>query len=258
MTDDVLLIEDRNRVRTITLNRPDALNSFNEVQYHAVAKALDDAADDDGVACVVITGAGRAFCAGQDLSEMGQPQNHNENTERGFPTFMSALDSFSKPLIAAVNGLGIGIGLTMLPYCDFVLIAESARLRAPFTQLGVTAEAGSTFMLPLTIGTRHTADILYTSRWINAQEAAEMGLAGEVLPDDGLMGRVRELADVIAAQPIASLKITKTLLVESRLAAARAARAKEDDLFATLSGGPANQEALAAFKEKRNPDFSKL
>lgn len=255
---DVIKIDNDGKVRTITFNRPDKLNAFNDALYDAVRDALYAANDDPGVAVVILTGEGRAYCAGMDLGDMDNRPVYPEGEEHGFNPFMTALETFSKPLIAAVNGVGVGIGLTMLPYCDAVVIDEKARLRAPFVHLGVVAEAASTYLLPLTIGPANTADILFTARFISAENAVEIGLAREMVPHGQSLARAKELAAEIAKGPVASLQATKRLLIEKRLEHCRAARARENEEFGKLEGGPANKEALKAFAEKRAPDFSKL
>lgn len=141
--ESLVAAETEGRVRTLTLNRPDRLNAFNDALYDAFASALRDAADDPQVAVVIVTGAGRAFSAGQDLGELGNRPQYSDGNAHGFQPFMDTLQTFPKPLIAAVNGIGVGIGLTMLLHCDYVFMANSARLRAPFVSLGVTAEAAS-------------------------------------------------------------------------------------------------------------------
>jgi enoyl-CoA hydratase/carnithine racemase len=258
MTDTILKTADEGRVRILTLNRPAQLNSMNDALYDALAHALTLAAADPGVAVVILTGEGRAFCAGQDLAEMENRPTYPPGEVHGFTPFMDALDAFEKPLIAAVNGLGVGIGLTLLPYCDFVVMDEAARLRAPFVTLGVTAEAGSTLLLPALVGWSNAADILYTGRWIDAPTALQMGLVREVAPAGQVLDRARAIASQIAPNPVVSLVATKRLLCIARLDAARAARAREDAVFRGLEGGPANLEALAAFREKRPADFTGL
>ncbi len=258
MTSNVLRVENVRRVRLLTLDRPAALNAFNDDLYDAVGEALTTAAASPDVAVVVVTGEGRAFSAGQDLAELDQPPRHEDGAPHGFPPFIETLESFPKPLIAAVNGIGVGIGLTMLPHCDLVLIADEARLRAPFVSLGVTAEAGSTHLLPAAIGWQETAHLLYTASWIDAGQAVELGLAWRSLPRERLLEEALEVAGEIAAMPIASLVGTKKLLLDARLGAVRAARERENVTFGRLARGPANREAIAAFREKRNPDFSQL
>ena len=254
----VLEIEDRERVRILTLDRPGTLNAFNDDLYDAVGDALLDAAERSDVAVVLLTGRGRAFTAGQDLAELKEPRRHDDGRRHGFGPFIEAVETFPKPLIAAVNGLAVGIGLTILPHCDVVLVGENARLRAPFVGLGVTAEAGSTVLLPATIGWQATAQLFYTAEWLDAARAVDLGLALRSVPDDHLFDEAIALAGDIAAMPIASLVGTKQLLLDARLAAVRAARSREDKTFASLVGGPANREALAAFGERRDPDFTNL
>jgi enoyl-CoA hydratase/carnithine racemase len=254
----MLKIEDHGRARLLTLDRPAALNAFNDDLYDALTDALRDAADHPDVAVVVLTGNGRAFSAGQDLGELGQPRAHGDDLPHGFAPFIETVEAFPKPLLAAVNGLGIGIGLTILPHCDLVFISEDARLRAPFAPLGVTIEAGGSMLLPATVGWANTAHLVYTGSWIDADRAVEIGLAWKKFPADRLLAETLAVASEIAAMPIASLVTTKRLLLASRLEAVRSARDRENAAFAKLVGGPANREAIAAFQEKREPDFSRL
>ncbi len=253
-----MTIEDRGRVRVLTLDRPEALNAFNDDLYDAVRGGLQGAAEHPELAVVILTGRGRAFSAGQDLGELGNPRRHDDGQPHGFGPFIEALEAFPKPLIAAVNGIGVGIGLTLLPHCDLVLIAEDARLRAPFASLGVTVEAGNSYLLPATIGWGEAAHLLYTASWIDAAKAVEIGLAWKLTPKGQVLDEALELAQEIAAMPIASLVATKKLLLDARLDAIRAARNRENVSFGRLVGGPANREAIAAFRERREADFSKL
>jgi enoyl-CoA hydratase/carnithine racemase len=209
MTDDLLRINDEKRVRRLTLNRPQALNAFNDALYAAVTRALKESAADGDVAVVVLTGKGRAFSAGQDLGELADGRSHEERMDAGFRDFIETVEAFPKPLIAAVNGIGVGIGLTLLPHCDFVLMAESARLKAPFVSLGVSAEAGSSFLLPATIGAAATAKLFYTGDWLEAPEAVACGLAQALVPDAELQAAANALAAKIAAMPVAALGPTR-------------------------------------------------
>jgi enoyl-CoA hydratase/carnithine racemase len=255
---DVLRIDNHGRVRVLTLNRPDALNAFNDALYTALGKALADAAAAADVAVVVITGTGRAFSAGQDLAELYDGRSHEQRQLDGFGPFIRALESFPKPLMAAVNGLGIGIGMTMLPHCDLVLVSETARLRAPFAALGLTAEASSSSLLPQRMGWQAAAHALFSARWLDADEAVRTGMAYRKCADADLMAQTLVLAAEMAAMPVASLVATKRLMLDARLPLSQAARAREDAAFGPLVGGPANREAVAAFGEKRKPDFTGL
>jgi enoyl-CoA hydratase/carnithine racemase len=243
-------------VRTLTLNRPEVRNAFNRRQYRELRDALRDAAGDDAVRAVILTGAPGAFTAGQDLGEMSAPPDGRG--EYPFGACMDQVIAFDKPLIAAVNGVGVGLGLTILLHCDLVCIAQGARLRVPFVSLGVVPEAASSYLLPLAVGSQHAAEILFTADWVTSARAVEIGLAARELPSDELMPAVRELAARIAANPLGALRHTKRLLRVCRLDAVRAARAREDAAFRERVGTPENVEAIRAFFEKREPDFSNL
>ena len=154
--------------------------------------------------------------------------------------------------------MGVGIGVTMLPHCDFVLISEDARLRAPFATLGVTVEAANSYLLPQLVGWTNAAHILYTAEWFDADQCIKMGLAWRKTSAQELMPEVDKLARQIAAMPIDSLVHTKKLVLAPRLAEVEAARKREIAAFADLVGAPANREAIQAFKEKRPADFTNL
>ena len=163
------ILEDLNDgVLVLTLNRPERKNAFDETMWRETRDALADAQRDDAVRCVIVTGAGEAFSAGQDLGQMAA---RPDNEPPGFPGFMDRLVAFDKPLLAAVNGVGVGIGLTMLLHCDVVWMAEEARLRAPFVPLGVVPEAASSYLLPLQLGHQRAAEMLFLADWIDAQRA---------------------------------------------------------------------------------------
>jgi len=257
-----LLVEDHDGVRVLTLNRPDALNAFNTHLYDRCAAAFHEASARDDIACVVLTGTGRAFSAGQDLGEMAGidpgAAGGADDPGPGFPRFIDTVAAFEKPLLAAVNGLGVGIGLTVLLHCDVVLMAAGARLRAPFVPLGVVPEAAGSLLMPLVMGGQPAAVALYTGDWISADDAVACGLALRVVEPDALLRETLDLADRIARMPVSSLVETKRLVIAGRIDAIRAARTREDTVFARIVGAPANVEALTAFLEKREPDFRQL
>jgi enoyl-CoA hydratase/carnithine racemase len=259
----VLRIDDNDGVRLLTLNRPEALNAFDTPLYDACALAFREASARDDIACVVLTGTGRAFSAGQDLGEMSRIDptggaRADGDAGPGFPRFIDTVAAFEKPLIAAVNGLGVGIGLTVLLHCDLVLIARGARLRAPFVPLGVVPEAAGSLLMPAVMGNQHAALALYTGEWITADDAVACGLALAVVEPDALLPDTMDIANRIAKMPVSSLVETKRLVLAGRIDAIRAARAREDQAFARMVGAPANLEALTAFLEKREPDFRAL
>ena len=243
-------------VLTLTWNRPRRKNAFDEPMWRDARDALREARDDDRVRAVVVTGAGEAFSAGQDLGEMAAPPRTAEGP--AFPSFMDELVAFDKPLLAAVNGVGVGIGLTMLLHCDIVWIANEARLRAPFVTLGVVPEAASSYLFPLQLGHQRAAELLYTAEWIDAARAVQLGIASRALPRETLLPGILALATRIAAQPLGALRHTKRLLLTVRAEGIGAARAREDAAFRVRVGSPENVEALKAFLEKRPADFSRV
>lgn len=255
-----LTVSDDSRVRTLVLDRPDALNAFNEALYDATAEALLAAAEDPGVAVVLITGAGRAFSAGTDLLEMHRMATDPdfERGTHGFLGLVDALVEFPKPLIVAVNGIGLGIGATILGFADLAFMSSTARLKCPFTSLGVAPEAASSYLFPALVGRQAAAWALLSSEWISAEEALDMGLVWRVCDPEQLLGTAHEHAALLAARPISSLVAVKRTMTEPHRAAIREARDRENAAFAELMGGPANLEALSAFAEGRQPDFTGL
>jgi len=249
-----VLAERDGAVLILTLNRPRQRNAFNRQMWHEARDALRDAQDEPDVHAVVVTGAGGAFSAGQDLGEMTGGAGDGDP---GFGPFMDRLCIFDKPLLAAVNGVGVGIGLTLLLHCDVVYIADGARLRAPFVTLGVVPEAASSYLLPVTLGWQRAADVLFTADWIDAARAVELGLASRRCAPDDLLPALRAAAARIAAQPPEAVRHTKRLLLATRSEQIRAARAREDAAFVERVGSPENLEAVMAFFEKRPADFSK-
>lgn len=257
---EILAIRDADRVRTLTLARPDALNAFNEALYDAVTVALHDAAADPSVAVVVLTGAGRAFSAGTDLLEMGERVANPDFVpgEHGFLGLIDALAAFDKPLILAINGLGLGIGMTIIGYADLVFMADDARLKCPFTSLGVAPEAASSYLIPRLVGRQNAAWALLSSEWISAREAHEMGLVWRLCSPGELQETAHSHATRLARLPISSLRAVKRTMTEPLARQIAEARERENQCFADLMGGPANSEALAAFAEGRRPDFTVL
>jgi enoyl-CoA hydratase/carnithine racemase len=249
-----LEIDDENRVRTLRLNRPEALNAFNEALYDATTIALREAADDPEVAVVLITGTGRAFSAGTDLAEMQARITDPGFTpgEYGFMGLIDALTAFPKPLICAVNGVGIGIGATILGFADLAFMSTTARLKCPFTSLGVAPEAASSYLLPKLVGRQNAAWLLMSSEWVDADEALRMGLVWKVCEPDELLAQARKHADVLASRPISSLIAVKSTMAAPALPGIDAARERENACFAELMGTAANADALAEFNKGKS------
>lgn len=245
-------------VLLVTFNRPERKNAFNHQMWCDCRDALAEAQESDAVRVVVVTGAGNAFSAGQDLSEMMGGSPVESSAEHGFSSFMDRLCVFDKPLIAAVNGVGVGIGLTLLLHCEYVFIARGARLRAPFITLGVVPEAASSYLLPALIGYRKAIDLLFESDFFPAERAVELGIATQLCEPDEVLPTAIDRARHLATKPLGSLRWTKRLVLATRQEQVAAARKREDEAFTYRIGSPENVEAVSAFFEKRSPDFSNV
>ena len=255
----MIRIKDQGRIRIVTLDRPQARNAFSEELYDLATDALLAAADDNGIAVVLFTGEGQAFSAGNDLNEMAARNSGGfVNGRHGFPGFVDALIDFPKPLLCAVNGLALGIGATMLALSDLVFISTEARVRCPFTRLGVAPEAASSVTFPRLLGRQNAMWALLSSEWLSGQDCVDMGLAFKLCTPDELMSETLRHAGILASKPINSLVESKRVVVEPLRAELAAARDRENKAFQVLLGGPANIEALTAFAQRREPDFSNV
>ena len=200
---------------------------------------------------VVLTGNGAAFSAGQDLKEMAQIVTGEASPEaaQGFRGLLDVLQGFDKPLMAAVNGVGVGLGFTILMHCDLVLMGEDARVRVPFTELGVPPEAASSYFFPRTMGWQRAARLLFTSDWVSATDAVELGVALAQVPTERLLDETLALARSVAAAPLDALVAAKRLMLATRNPDVSAAREREDAAFAELLGSAANRAALDRFAD---------
>lgn len=239
---------DGDGVRVVTFHRPEVRNAFDFAMYRAATAALVEATADDAVRAVVLTGAGGSFSSGQDLKEMaaiaagqGPP-----GVETGFRGMLDAVAACTTPLLAAVTGSAVGLGFTLLAHCDLVLVAESARLRVPFTELGVPAEAASSYLFPMRMGWQQAARVLLTGDWVSGTEAVDLGIALRACPEDRVLQETVRLARRIAALPPASVQAIKRLMWDAHAGAVAAARAREDDAFRHALRSMADDDAGAA------------
>ncbi len=221
----------------LTLDRPEQRNAFTISLYRALTAALAEADRDRTVGAVVLTGAGPAFSSGTDLGELAEiaAGNSPEGAAEAFPGLLAALATIEVPLVGAVNGPGVGLGLTILPYCDLVFVARSARFRAPFAEMGVPPEAASSILLPIVMGWQRAAACLLTGDWLSADDAVAAGLALEVCDDGELLERALIAAHRIAHAPEGARRV-KALLQSGRRDAVAAARAREERAYAELFG----------------------
>jgi enoyl-CoA hydratase/carnithine racemase len=217
---------DDGAVRWLTLRRPDRLNAFTGAMQHDLRIAVERAAQDAGVRAIVLTGEGRAFSVGADRSLLDGTADPADRELAGeeFPLLLEAVGTSPTPVLAAVNGLAVGLGATILLHCDVVLVGASARLRFPFTAMGIVPEAGSSALLPPNPRARWA---MLSSEWIDADAAVAMDLALRAVPDEELVAEVRRSAEVLAALDPAGVAATKRLLIDGRTDAVRAAMARE-------------------------------
>jgi enoyl-CoA hydratase/carnithine racemase len=243
-------------VATITIDRPDKKNAITGDMYEALVANLRQAAEDRAVRAVVITGAGTASTAGNDLKDFGNPRFAQPDSP--VLTFMQALAAYDKPVIAAVNGLAVGIGVTMLLHCDLVYVAESATFSMPFVNLGLVPEFGSTLLLAAIAGRARAAEKLLLGRPFLAAEAVVMGIANAVLPAGELLAHAQTVARGFNALPPGAVRDTKRLLREAFGPAVKDAILREAACFGPRLAGDEAREAIAAILQKRPPDFSKF
>ncbi|MDO8671531.1 MAG: enoyl-CoA hydratase/isomerase family protein [Dehalococcoidia bacterium] len=220
MSYETVLYESSEHIATITLNRPDALNSFNTQLRNDLDSALKEAEGDDEVRCVILTGAGKAFSAGADVKGWGQTIQQGEQAaeapsllvlpnSRPVSPLTEFLLNMSKPIIAAINGAAVGMGATIPVACDLRTAAESGRFAFAFAKRGVTPEYGSTFLLPRLVGWGKARELCMTGNFIGARDARAIGLVNEVYPDEQFMASTRALALSIAANPPVCIKFIK-------------------------------------------------
>jgi enoyl-CoA hydratase/carnithine racemase len=224
----------------LEFDRPQCLNAFTVAGYRGLREALDGYATDDTVRVVVLTGRGRAFSAGADRSLLDAALLDGERRQAGeeFGQLLETLGRFPKPLFAAVNGLAVGFGATMLLYCDVVILAETARLRFPFTALGIVPEAGSSVLLPARARWADAMWAMLSSEWIDAAEAMRTGLAWRCVPDAELVDEATNAAAVVAAHDPRAVAATKRLLTRGAAGEVRSAIRRElEEMLAIQSAG---------------------
>src|SRR5262245_57488777 len=246
--------EIRERIATIELTRPDKKNALTAAMYAAMTDTLAAAESDPDVRAIVIYGARDCFTAGNDLSDFLRGPAGASQALR----FVSALSKVAKPVVAAVGGPAVGIGTTLLLHCDLVYAAPSARFHLPFVPLGLVPEAASSLLLPRAAGYQRAAAWLLLGQAFTAAEALAAGIVTEVVPEETLIERARTAAAAIAALPPESVRLTKQLMKQPVAAEVAAQMAEEARLFAERLQSAEAKEAMAAFIEKRKPDFSRF
>ncbi len=240
-------------VATLAFNRPQKKNAITAAMYQSAADALKEAATNDAIRVIVMTGDGGCFTAGNDLEDF--LQNPPQGDDSSVTQFMNTLRSMAKPVVAAVPGLAIGIGTTLLMHCDLVYAANTAKFAMPFSQLGLCPEFASSVLLPRIAGYQRAAEKLLLGEPFDAAEAERMGLVNRVLPAEELMSFALTQAAKLSALPTESLRITKQLMQADLQGGIAGAMRSEMQHFTQLLQGPDAKEAFSAFLEKRKPVF---
>jgi 2-(1,2-epoxy-1,2-dihydrophenyl)acetyl-CoA isomerase len=255
---DGLRVEVEGAVATLTLDRPEALNALTVPVKVALREALESIAVDRDVRAVILTGAGRAFCAGQDLAERDEPDAAPlafEVRERYNP-IIRALRSMGQPVIAAVNGVAAGAGASLAFACDLRIAAADARFVLAFGRIGLVPDSGATWFLPRLVGPAKAAELALVGDPVDAAEALRLGLVSRVVPGDQLMDVARALAERLAAGAPLALALTKGALQRSMTIDLDEALEGEAKLQGIAGASADHAEGLAAFREKRPPRFS--
>jgi len=242
-------------VQTITLSRPEKLNAFTRTLHEELRVALVDARDPD-VRAVVITGAGRGFCAGQDLGEFGEMPDVGAGLRATYHPNVLAIRALEKPVIAAVNGVCAGAGLSLACACDVRIAADSAFFVPGFVGIGLVPDSGGTYFVHRLLGPARAFEWMTSNRRLSAGDALDWGLLSEVVEADGFSARIAEYAAACAAGPTRAIGMTKRLFDHADTATLGEQLELEAQLQAAATEGEDFREGLAAFSEKREPRFS--
>ena len=259
-TFETLRCEVAEGVATLTLARPQALNAFSQPMQRELARLIPRLAEDPAVRAVLLTGAGRAFCAGGDIREMdtvedASPLAARERLQRMLHTVLMPLVRLPKPVVAAVNGPAFGAGMNLALAADVVLAADTATFSQAFVKVGLVPDTGGLYLLTRLVGLQVAKDLCLTGRTINADEAARLGLVGQVVPTADLMGVARAKALEFARGATAAIGLTKTLLNMAPDATLEQMAEVEASALAIALSTEDHREGIRAFIEKRAPRF---
>jgi 2-(1,2-epoxy-1,2-dihydrophenyl)acetyl-CoA isomerase len=260
--ENTLLVENKDAVRIITLNRPDKLNAFNDEITFKLQDALKEAEKDAGTRAIIITGAGRGFCAGQDLAsrsinfEAGQRVSLGDSIRRRYNPVIIRIRRMEKPIIAAVNGVAAGAGASLALACDFRIAADTVTFIQSFTKVGLIPDSGSTFFLPRLIGFTKAMELIFTADKLPAKEALELGLVNKVVPQDQLMTEALEFAERLSRGPTKAFGLTKRAVNRAIFPDLEELLDYEASLQEIAGRSDDFEEGVKAFIEKRQPVYS--
>jgi 2-(1,2-epoxy-1,2-dihydrophenyl)acetyl-CoA isomerase len=253
-----ILLSKQNGVAILTLNRPQVFNSFNAEMRQAMLTALDDCAADPSVRCVILTGEGKAFCAGQDLAEISDAAtapSFEAILDEGFNLISLKIRQLQKPVVAAVNGVAAGAGANVALACDIVVAAESAGFIQAFSKIGLIPDSGGTFTLPRLVGFARASALMMLGEKVSATEAERIGMIYRSFPDAVFEEKSRELAATLAAMPTRGLALAKQALNAALTNDFETQLALETQLQGQAAATADYTEGVTAFLEKRKPVF---
>jgi 2-(1,2-epoxy-1,2-dihydrophenyl)acetyl-CoA isomerase len=261
MAYEQIAVERDGAVARITLNRPDKLNALTQVMSDELCDAFERIHRDDGVRAVLLTGAGRGFCAGQDLTEFeesyraGERPDIEQHLEKTYHRLIPIIVGTPQPVIAAVNGVAAGAGVSLAVACDIRLASEEARFTQAFVKIGLVPDSGGTWLLPRVVGYARALELSLTGDMVDARTALDIGLVTRVLPADSFLEKTSTYAARLAAMPTKALSATKRLIREGLTADLDAALAAEGNAQAEMGQTEDHLEGVMAFAEKREPRF---
>jgi len=248
-------VEREGAVATVTLDRPDAMNALTRASRRALARDLRALSGDAAVRCVVLTGAGRAFCSGQDLREENALEDVDITIRETYVPIIEALVQMPKPVIAAINGAAVGAGLSVALACDVRYLAEDAVLMMAFSNIALVPDSGGSWFLPRIVGYARAFELAATGRRVGSEEALALGLVQRILPRDDVLPAAHELAAALAARPTLALGWTKRLLRAAEESPLADVMELEAQLQVAAVETHDHAEGVAAFLEKRAPRF---
>jgi 2-(1,2-epoxy-1,2-dihydrophenyl)acetyl-CoA isomerase len=257
MSYETILTDTDNGILTITMNRPERLNAWTPQMSADMADAIGKANADDDVIAIVVTGAGRGFCAGADIEAVFKAQSENRAAPRsGTRVDWVEFIRGSKPIVAAINGAAIGVGLTQVLMMDQLIASRGAKLSVRFIKMGLVPELASSHFLALRCGFGSASDLMLTGKTITADEAKEIGLVDKVVEPADLLKAAKDTARAMGENPQAALKMVKQLLTQNAAEGdTRLVQQREIAALTQCYTSPEHKEAIAAFLEKREPNF---